>query len=47
MGDVDWNHPTGNLYRVGKDLKPVRMAEKVCCSKRHRLVAGRQNHVFL
>jgi L-arabinonolactonase len=32
MGDVDWNHPIGNLYRLGKDRKPVRMAEKVCCS---------------
>jgi sugar lactone lactonase YvrE len=32
MGDVDWNHPIGNLYRLGKDGKPVRMAEKVCCS---------------
>jgi sugar lactone lactonase YvrE len=32
MGDVDWNHPIGNLYRLGKDCRPVRMAEKVCCS---------------
>jgi len=32
MGDVDWNQPIGNLYRLGKDLKPLRMAEKVCCS---------------
>jgi sugar lactone lactonase YvrE len=32
MGDVDWNHPIGNLYRIGKDKRPVRMAEKICCS---------------
>ncbi len=32
MGDVDWNHPIGNLYRVGADREAVRMAEKVCCS---------------
>jgi sugar lactone lactonase YvrE len=32
MGDVDWNHPIGNLYRLGADGKPVRMAEKICCS---------------
>jgi sugar lactone lactonase YvrE len=32
MGDVDWNHPIGNLYRIGADRKPVRMAEKICCS---------------
>jgi sugar lactone lactonase YvrE len=32
MGDVDWNHPIGNLYRLGKDQKPVKMAEKICCS---------------
>lgn len=32
MGDVDWNHPIGNLYRVGADRNPVRMAEKICCS---------------
>jgi L-arabinonolactonase len=32
MGDVDWNHPIGNLYRIGPDKKPVKMAEKVCCS---------------
>jgi sugar lactone lactonase YvrE len=32
MGDVDWNHPIGNLYRIGKDKQPVRMAEKVRCS---------------
>jgi sugar lactone lactonase YvrE len=32
MGDVDWNHPIGNLYRIGADAKPVRMAEGICCS---------------
>lgn len=32
MGDVDWNHPIGNLYRIGADRKPVRVAEKICCS---------------
>jgi sugar lactone lactonase YvrE len=32
MGDVDWNHPIGNLYRLGKDRKPVRMVERVRCS---------------
>ena len=32
MGDVDWNHPIGNLYRLDKGKQPVRMAEKVCCS---------------
>jgi sugar lactone lactonase YvrE len=32
MGDVDWNHPIGNLYRIGADRKPVRMEQKVCCS---------------
>jgi sugar lactone lactonase YvrE len=32
MGDVDWNHPIGNLYRFGADRKPVRVAEKICCS---------------
>lgn len=32
MGDVDWNHPIGNLYRLGKDKKPVKMAENICCS---------------
>ena len=31
MGDVDWNHPIGNLYRVGVDGVPVRMAEGICC----------------
>jgi sugar lactone lactonase YvrE len=32
MGDVDWNHPIGNLYRIGADKKPVKMADKICCS---------------
>jgi L-arabinonolactonase len=32
MGDVDWNHPIGNLYRFGSDRRPVRVAEKICCS---------------
>jgi L-arabinonolactonase len=32
MGDVDWNHPIGNLYRIGADRKPVRMEQKICCS---------------
>lgn len=32
MGDVDWNHPIGNLYRFGSDRQPVRVAKKVCCS---------------
>lgn len=32
MGDVDWNHPIGNLYRIGADRKPVKMAENICCS---------------
>lgn len=32
MGDVDWNHPIGNLYRFGPDRRPVRVAEHICCS---------------
>jgi sugar lactone lactonase YvrE len=32
MGDVDWNHPIGNLYRFGPDRRPVRVDEKICCS---------------
>ncbi len=32
MGDVDWNHPIGSLYRIGADRKPVRMEQKICCS---------------
>jgi len=32
MGDVDWNHPIGNLYRIGADRQPVKMADKICCS---------------
>ncbi|HEX8032104.1 MAG TPA: SMP-30/gluconolactonase/LRE family protein, partial [Vicinamibacterales bacterium] len=30
MGDVDWNHPIGNLYRFGPDRRPVRVAGKIC-----------------
>lgn len=32
MGDVDWNHPIGNLYRFGPDRRPVRVARDICCS---------------
>ena len=32
MGDVDWDHPIGSLYRLGADLKPVRVEEGICCS---------------
>jgi sugar lactone lactonase YvrE len=32
MGDVDWDHPIGSLYRFGADLKPVRVEEGICCS---------------
>jgi sugar lactone lactonase YvrE len=32
MGDVDWNHPIGNLYRFGPDRHPVRMASQIRCS---------------
>lgn len=32
MGDVEWNHPVGNLYRFGPEHQPVRMAEQICCS---------------
>ena len=32
MGDVDWDHPIGNLYRFGPDHRPVRVAEKIRCS---------------
>lgn len=32
MGDVDWDHPIGSLYRLGPDLRPVRAAACVCCS---------------
>ncbi len=32
MGDVDWNHPIGNLYRFGADHQPVRMADRLRCS---------------
>jgi sugar lactone lactonase YvrE len=32
MGDVDWDKPVGSLYRMGADLKPVRVEEGICCS---------------
>lgn len=32
MGDVDWNHPIGNLYRFGADRQPVRVAAGIRCS---------------
>src|SRR5690606_27120129 len=32
MGDVDWNHPIGNLYRVGSDHRPMRVASGIRCS---------------
>jgi sugar lactone lactonase YvrE len=32
MGDIDWNHPIGNLYRFGPDRRPVRVAADICCS---------------
>lgn len=32
MGDVDWNHPIGNLYRFGADRRPVRVAAGIRCS---------------
>ncbi|MDF3066660.1 MAG: hypothetical protein K0R38_2261 [Polyangiaceae bacterium] len=32
MGDVDWNHPLGNLYRFGADRRPVKVASGICCS---------------
>lgn len=32
MGDVDWNHPIGNLYRFGTDLRPVRVEQQIRCS---------------
>lgn len=32
MGDVDWNHPIGNLYRLDADGKPRRMEQNICCS---------------
>lgn len=32
MGDVDWNHPIGHLYRFGADRRPVRVAGQICCS---------------
>jgi len=27
MGDVDWNHPIGTLYRFGSGRRPVRVIE--------------------
>jgi sugar lactone lactonase YvrE len=32
MGDVDWDKPVGSLYRLGPDLKAVRVEEGICCS---------------
>ena len=32
MGDVDWNHPIGNLYRFDADRQPVRIAGNIRCS---------------
>jgi sugar lactone lactonase YvrE len=32
MGDVEWDQPLGNLYRIGADLRPVRMAGGIRCS---------------
>jgi sugar lactone lactonase YvrE len=32
MGDIDWNHPIGNLYRFGPDRRPVRVAAHIRCS---------------
>jgi sugar lactone lactonase YvrE len=32
MGDVDWNHPIGNLYRLGADRRPVHVAGHIRCS---------------
>jgi sugar lactone lactonase YvrE len=32
MGDVDWDHPIGNLYRFGKDGVPVKMESGIRCS---------------
>jgi sugar lactone lactonase YvrE len=32
MGDVHWNQPVGNLYRISEDLKPMLMAERLRCS---------------
>jgi L-arabinonolactonase len=32
MGDVDWDHPLGNLYRIGADKVPVKMASGIRCS---------------
>jgi sugar lactone lactonase YvrE len=32
MGDIDWNHPIGNLYRFGPDRRAVRVATEIRCS---------------
>lgn len=32
MGDVDWNHPIGSLYRFGPDRQPVHVDRDICCS---------------
>jgi sugar lactone lactonase YvrE len=32
MGDEAWSEPCGNLYRLGSDLKPVKVVEGVRCS---------------
>ena len=32
MGDIDWNHPIGNLYRFGSDRRPVRVDTNIRCS---------------
>lgn len=32
MGDVDWDSPVGNLYRLGTDGKVMRMESDICCS---------------
>jgi sugar lactone lactonase YvrE len=40
MGDVDWNHPIGNLYRFGPDRRPVRVAERNLLLERNRVESG-------
>lgn len=32
MGDIDWNHPIGSLYRFGPDRRPLRVAANIRCS---------------
>ena len=32
MGELDWDAPVGNLYRLDASGKPTRMEEDVCCS---------------